>query len=151
MGSFLIPFFQFAAKPFFPAVRKILYGFLFSVTENRVMAGIDFRAVRALVSMAEVLELLGFQARVISGQQLRGPCPIHGSEKDSRSFVFSNRANEFFGLPTMPTRFESWHARTRVPKGDCHVKRSLSFASYSVGLAAAVSHADRAMHPGGPP
>ena len=41
------------------------------------------------------MELLGFQARVISGQQLRGPCPIHGSEKDSRVFSVNLAKNTF--------------------------------------------------------
>src|SRR5206468_5339269 len=40
---------------------------------------IDFAAVRALVTMAAVLELLGFQARSQQGAQQRGGCPLHGS------------------------------------------------------------------------
>jgi transposase InsO family protein len=40
---------------------------------------IDFAAVRAIVTMAAVLQLLGFQARSSHGAQQRGPCPLHGS------------------------------------------------------------------------
>lgn len=40
---------------------------------------IDFPAVRATVTMANVLELLGFQAQRRHGAQQRGPCPLHGS------------------------------------------------------------------------
>jgi putative transposase len=40
---------------------------------------IDFAAVRAAISMAAVLGLLGFQARSTRGAQQRGPCPLHGS------------------------------------------------------------------------
>ena len=39
---------------------------------------IDFAAVRALVSMAAVLQLLGCALRGAGAQQ-RGPCPLHGS------------------------------------------------------------------------
>jgi transposase InsO family protein len=40
---------------------------------------IDFDAVRALITMAAVLQLLGFKANSTQGAQQRGPCPLHGS------------------------------------------------------------------------
>jgi hypothetical protein len=40
---------------------------------------IDFAAVRATVTMAAVLQLLGFQPNSTRGAQQRGPCPLHGS------------------------------------------------------------------------
>jgi putative transposase len=40
---------------------------------------IDFDAVRALITLAAVLQLLGFQANSTRGAQQRGPCPLHGS------------------------------------------------------------------------
>jgi hypothetical protein len=40
---------------------------------------IDFPDVRNLLSMAVVLQLLGFQANSTRGSQHRGPCPLHGS------------------------------------------------------------------------
>jgi len=40
---------------------------------------IDFAAVRAALSMAAVLQLLGFHAHRTRGSQQRGPCPLHGS------------------------------------------------------------------------
>ena len=40
---------------------------------------IDFAAVRAALSLAAVLDLLGFQAQTTHGAQQRGPCPLHGS------------------------------------------------------------------------
>lgn len=40
---------------------------------------IDFAAVRNAVTMAAVLDLLGFQARSSLGSQQRGSCPLHGS------------------------------------------------------------------------
>jgi transposase InsO family protein len=48
---------------------------------------IDFAAVRAAVTMAAVLGLLGFQPNTTRGAQQRGPCPLHGSTSGtSRSF-----------------------------------------------------------------
>ena|SRR5579883_2139585 len=51
------------------------------------MPGICFREVRSLVSMTQVLELLGFEAQTTSGAEVRGPCPVHRSvSPKSRSF-----------------------------------------------------------------
>jgi len=40
---------------------------------------VDFAAVRAAITLAAVLHLLGFQAHSSRGSQQRGPCPLHGS------------------------------------------------------------------------
>ena len=51
------------------------------------MPGIRFAEVRARVTMAEVLGLVGFVPRETSGDQVRGPCPVHHSASPSgRSF-----------------------------------------------------------------
>ena len=51
------------------------------------MPGVDYKAVQSRVPMARVLELLGFVTRGVSGEQLRGPCPVHRSQSPrSRSF-----------------------------------------------------------------
>jgi hypothetical protein len=48
---------------------------------------IDFDAVRATVTLAAVLGLLGFRPRSTHGAQQRGPCPLHGStSRTSRCF-----------------------------------------------------------------
>ncbi len=44
-----------------------------------VRPAIDFAAVRAAVTLAAVLQLLGFQANSSQGAQQRGPCPLHGA------------------------------------------------------------------------
>src|SRR5262245_28777407 len=49
---------------------------------------IDLRQAHAEVCLAEVLELLGWRARVRGGVQVRGPCPVHGSQT-ATSRVFS--------------------------------------------------------------
>jgi DNA primase len=51
------------------------------------MPGIRFAEVRARVTMAEVLGLIGFVPCERSGDQVRGPCPVHRSARPSgRSF-----------------------------------------------------------------
>jgi putative transposase len=57
---------------------------------------IDFPAVRAAISMAAVLQLLGFIANSTKGAQLRGPCPLHGSTSGtSTSFSANLNRNAF--------------------------------------------------------
>jgi DNA primase len=51
------------------------------------MPGIDFGEVRARIALADVLDLLGFVPSKASGDQVRGPCPVHRSDSTlSRSF-----------------------------------------------------------------
>jgi DNA primase len=51
------------------------------------MPGIRFAEVRAQITMAEVLHLLGFVPSSISGGHVRGRCPVHRSRsRRSRSF-----------------------------------------------------------------
>jgi DNA primase len=50
----------------------------------------------AAISMSSVLDLLGFAATERSGDQLRGPCPLHGSSSStSRSFSVNPRKNSY--------------------------------------------------------
>lgn len=52
------------------------------------MRPIDFQAVKRLVSLAKVLEWIGWRPRWTEGQERRGPCPVHTSRNpDSRSFA----------------------------------------------------------------
>jgi DNA primase len=56
-------------------------------TKESSMPGVDYRAVRALVSIGEVLDLLGVEPGTCVGSTWRGPCPLHGSRSPtSRSF-----------------------------------------------------------------
>ncbi len=53
---------------------------------------IDSGAVRAAITMAAVLGLLGFQPQTTHGAQQRGPCPLHGSTSGtSRCFSVNLR------------------------------------------------------------
>jgi len=48
-------------------------------TATSARPAIDFPALRNVLSMAAVLQLLGVQANSTPGAQQRGPCPLHGS------------------------------------------------------------------------
>jgi CHC2-type zinc finger protein len=86
-----------------------IYGFLFSIRGTpdececgcdnvgvALMPAVDFQAVRASVSLAQVLELIGFEPTERRGNQWRGPCPIHGStSRKSRSFSAHLGKNAF--------------------------------------------------------
>jgi putative transposase len=51
---------------------------------------IDFAAIKAVITLAEVLALLEFTPTSTRGSQQRGPCPLHGSTRPgSRSFAAS--------------------------------------------------------------
>jgi len=52
------------------------------------MPAIDFREARSGLRLVEVLELVGFAPCWRRGDQVRGPCPVHGSRTArSRSFA----------------------------------------------------------------
>ena len=53
------------------------------------MPGIDYRRLRADISIAEVLDLLGFVAGERRGDQVRGRCPFHESSASGKHRTFS--------------------------------------------------------------
>jgi transposase-like protein len=50
---------------------------------------IDFTAVRAAITLAEVLALLHFVPNRTRAAEQRGPCPVHGTDNAARSQCFS--------------------------------------------------------------
>ena len=51
------------------------------------MAGVDFEVLRNKIRMSQVLEQLHFELVAQTGDQLRGPCPVHrSSNPSSRTF-----------------------------------------------------------------
>jgi transposase InsO family protein len=57
---------------------------------------IDFAAIRALVTMAAVLDLLGFRPSSSQGAQQRGPCPLHGSTTGTSRCFSANLDEQMF-------------------------------------------------------
>jgi DNA primase len=61
------------------------------------MPGIDYRQLRANITIAEVLDLLGFVVVERKGDQVRGQCPFHEPSAGGkhRSFSANLRKNLF--------------------------------------------------------
>ena len=81
-------------------------------------SGVDYEAVRAQVSLEEVLQLLGFVAAETSGDQVRGACPIHGSRSPrSRSFSANLGKNTYrcFTCGSAGNQLDLWTAATKQP------------------------------------
>lgn len=82
------------------------------------MPAIDYRAARAQLRLAAVLELLGFTARQRHGEAVRGRCPVHGSRtRHSRSFAAHLGKNVWhcFTCGAGGNALDLWVAVTRQP------------------------------------
>jgi hypothetical protein len=78
---------------------------------------IDFAAVRAAVTIAQVLLLLGFTARSDHAGQQRGACPLHGSTAGTaRCFSVNTHAHTFhcFKCNRSGNALDLWAAANRL-------------------------------------
>jgi putative transposase len=85
---------------------------------------IDFAAVRAAITLAAVLQLLGFRARSTHGSQQRGPCPLHGSTSGtSRCFSANLDQNIFhcFKCGRSGNALDLWAQATRQTPYDAAI------------------------------
>lgn len=80
------------------------YRCLFSLYQQRrlkrneaTMPGVDFNVLRTEITMEQVLNQLGFQPTSRSGNQLHGPCPVHGStSSSSRTFSVNMDSGRYY-------------------------------------------------------
>ena len=87
------------------------------------MPGIDFTHLRQQLSLAQVLDLVGFTASTRRGPQrrgpqLRGPCPVHGSTNPrSRRFAahLEKQCWHCFGCGAGGNALDLYLAVTRLP------------------------------------
>lgn len=73
-----------------------------------------------MIPMRQVLALIGFVPRETSGEQLRGPCPVHGSASpNSRVFSVNLRRNAYrcFKCGSSGNQLDLWAA---LNKTDLH-------------------------------
>jgi putative transposase len=85
---------------------------------------IDFDAVRAVITMAAVLGLLGFKPNSSHGAQQRGPCPLHGSTSGtSRCFSVNLEHHHFhcFKCGRSGNALDLWAQATRQVPYDAAV------------------------------
>jgi DNA primase len=82
------------------------------------MPTIDYRLVRSRIRIQQVLDLLQFQPHTRLGDELRGPCPIHGSTSErSRSFAVNVAKNTFrcFSCGASGNQLDLWVAICQLP------------------------------------
>ncbi len=82
------------------------------------MAGIDYPALRRVLRLGQVLELLGFVPSSRAGAQVRGPCPVHGSPTPrSRSFAahLERHCWQCFRCGARGNALDLWPAATGLP------------------------------------
>ena len=60
------------------------------------MPRLDFAAIRAAVTMRDVLQLLGFQPHTLHGSQQRGACPLHGTSQGTARCFSVNLEQQVF-------------------------------------------------------
>ena len=104
------------------------------ISRCTAMPGIHFAEARAGIALAEVLDVLGFVPSESSGNQVRGPCPVHHSiSPSSRSFSANIKRNIYILLkcgscrnpastpsPQTPTDLiTSWYASATVSSERC--------------------------------
>jgi hypothetical protein len=81
------------------------------------MTGIDFGALRRLVGLEQVLQVVGFKAVARRGLSVRGPCPVHGSAPRSRSLAahLGRHCWQCFRCGAHGNALDLWLAVTRLP------------------------------------
>jgi len=82
------------------------------------MAGIDYAALRRQLRLSQVLELLGFVPTARWGAQVRGRCPVHGSQTPrSRSFAahLERHCWHCFRCGAQGNALDLWAVVTQLP------------------------------------
>jgi len=86
--------------------------------ESQNMPGVDFSVLRREITMQQVLDLLDFQATSHSGDQLHGPCPVHGSTSaGSRVFSVNLSRGRYYchKCESQGNQLELWVGGSRAP------------------------------------
>lgn len=82
------------------------------------MPTLDYPLIRSRITMQHVLELISFAPHQVSGPELRGPCPLHGSSGDtSRSFSVNVEKRVFrcFACGAHGNQLDLWASVRRQP------------------------------------
>jgi DNA primase len=85
---------------------------------ERIMPGVDFNVLRTEITMEQVLNQLGFQPTNRSGNQLHGPCPVHGSTSSgSRTFSANLDSGRYYcrKCQSHGNQLEPWAAVNKLP------------------------------------
>src|SRR5688572_9111597 len=88
------------------------------------MPGVDFNVLRNEITMEDVLNQLGFVSASQSGNQLHGPCPVHGSTSGgSRSLSINLQTGRYYchKCQSQGNQLELWAAVHRLPIYDAAI------------------------------
>jgi DNA primase len=88
------------------------------------MAGIDFSALRNTITMEEVLGKIGFEPVRRAGDQLHGPCLVHGSSSpQSTTFSVNLRMGRYYchKCQSQGNQLELWAAVRKLAIYDAAV------------------------------
>jgi DNA primase len=88
------------------------------------MPGIDFAKLRAEITMEQVLNLLNFEPSSRSGDQWRGPCPVHRSTSTrsrTLSVNLSTRRYYCHKCRSSGNQVELWAAVKHLPIYDAAI------------------------------
>lgn len=94
------------------------------------MPGVDFQSLQSQITMEDVLNQLGFVPVSQAGDQLHGPCPVHGSTSaSSRSLSVNLKAGRYYchKCHSHGNQLELWAAIHRLPiyEAAIHLCRAL--------------------------
>lgn len=85
--------------------------------KGTTMPGVDFNVLRAEITMEQVLKQLHFEPTSRSGDQLHGPCPVHGSTSPrSRTFSVNLATGRYYchKCHSKGNQLELWAAANKL-------------------------------------
>lgn len=88
---------------------------------NRSHGLLDYAAIRARISIGDVLALLNYRPRRTQATQCRGHCPLHqhAQPQDGQSTCFSvdlqRNLFQCFGCGARGNQLDLWRLHTRLP------------------------------------
>lgn len=91
------------------------------MTTNRRHIFLDYAAIRARISIGDVLALLNYRPRRTQATKCRGHCPLHQNDHppDSQSTCFSvdlqRNLFQCFGCGIQGNQLDLWRLHTRLP------------------------------------
>lgn len=90
------------------------------------MPGVDFQALRTEITMEHVLNQLGFVPTSRHGDQLHGPCPIHGSTSPDSRLLSINLETIDTTAKNATATATNWSSGHPFINGQCTRPRSIS-------------------------
>jgi DNA primase len=91
------------------------------MTTNRRHGLLDYAAIRARISIGDVLALLNYRPHRTQATKCRGRCPLHQNDQppDSQSTCFSvdlqRNLFQCFGCGAQGNQLDLWRLHTRLP------------------------------------